>query len=139
MSTKNRPAAKSAGRLKSFSRGYSIPAESVYQFYHYLSTTLGLVGTALHASSVTGNSGAALRALAEFGGLPGLSGQAGALLHLGRSAFRSCHSIVCLLRFTVMLSGATVPTYSETDPRHPRRFVHSGREILHPIGGLCPV
>ena len=110
----------------------------VYQLHHHLSTTLGLVCTALHASSVTGNSGTTLRALAEFGGLPGLSGQAGALLHLGRSAFRSCHSIVCVLRFTVMLSGATVPTYSETDPRHPRRFVHSGQGILHPIGGLCP-
>ena len=78
----------------------------VYQLHHHLSTTLGLVCTALHASSVTGNSGTTLRALAEFGGLPGLSGQAGALLHLGRSAFRSCHSSVFWLRFTVSESGA---------------------------------
>ena len=73
-------------------------AELVHQLHHDLSTTLGLVGAALRAGGVTGDGCATLRALAELGSLPGLGGQAGALLHLGRSAFRSCHSIVCLLR-----------------------------------------
>ena len=78
----------------------------VYQLHDNLSPTLGLVCTALRAGGVTGNGCTALGALAEFGGLPGLSGQAGALLHLGRSAFRSCHSSVFWLRFTVSESGA---------------------------------
>ena len=55
---------------------------------------------------MTGDGCATLRALAELGSLPGLGGQAGALLHLGRSAFRSCHSSVFWLRFAVKESEA---------------------------------
>ena len=77
-------------------------AELVHELHNHLSAALGLVSTALRASGVTGDGCATLRALAELGSLPGLGGQAGALLHLGRSAFRSCHSIVFVLRFTVM-------------------------------------
>ena len=113
----------------------------VHELHNNLSAALGLVSTALRASGVTGDGCATLRALAELGSLPGLGGQAGALLHLGRSAFRSCHSSISCLRFSRCdtLSRATALIAWETDPVHPRRFHYSGQQSLHPFGGLCPV
>ena len=135
------PGRESARAIDVFCAGVLGSGRLVYQFNHYFSTTLGLVGTALHASCVAGNSGTALRALAELRGLPSLSGQAGALLHLGRSAFRSCHSSISCLRFSRCdtLSRATALIVWETNRVHPRRFHYSGQQSLHPIGGLCPV
>ena len=99
VNTKTAPHVKSARRLKFFLQGFSNRSRRlVHKLHDNLGPTLGLVGTALRASGVTGNGCTALGALAEFGCLPGLSGQAGALLHLGRSAFRSCHSSVFRLR-----------------------------------------
>ncbi len=66
--------------------------KSIHQFYHNLSAALGLVGAALRAGRVAGNGCAAFRALAEDRRFPSLCCQAGALLHLGCSAFWCCHN-----------------------------------------------
>lgn len=76
----------------------SAKVKSVHHFHYNLYATLGLIGAALRASGVAGDSGTAFRTFAELGCFPCLGCQSGALLHLGRSTFRSCHNVVSGLR-----------------------------------------
>ena len=97
------------------------------------STSLTMT-SALGARGVAGDGGAALGALAELGRLPGLGGQAGALLHLGRSAFRSCHNSVSVKIFRGDMSGFDVH-FSERPSKASQTLLPLGVAEFTPIWG----
>ena len=68
------------------------PRNLRFRFHHNFLAGTGRVRTAIGAGGMAGGAAAAILALAELRRAPCLSGKAGTLLHLGRSALRCCHN-----------------------------------------------